>query len=128
MQQIRQRMFVMHVGRRHHRAVCQPALAGHPDVQLHAEVPLLALAGLVHLRVACLVGILGRAGRANDGGVHDGAGIDLEAAGLQFLSNLGAFAAALFMGAQDLSTWFHAWNELKAASERITFVNLPTKQ
>lgn len=33
--------------------------------------------GLVHLGVVCLVCILGRAGRSNVGGIHDGAGIDL---------------------------------------------------
>ena len=59
MQQIGQRVFVMHVGRRHHGAVRQPALAVHANVQLHAEIPLLAFACLVHIGVARLVGVLG---------------------------------------------------------------------
>ena len=44
------------------------------------------LAGLVHLGVTGLVCILGRARCADDGGVHDGGGVDLEASGLQFLT------------------------------------------
>lgn len=85
MEQVRQGMFVVHIGRRDHRAVGQAGLAVHTDVQLHAEIPLLALAGLAHLGVARLVCILGGAGCANDGGVHDGAGVDLEASCLQLL-------------------------------------------
>jgi hypothetical protein len=69
--------------------VGQAALAVHADVQLHAEVPLLALPGLVHLGVTRAFGVLGRAGRTDDGGVHDGAGLELEAALLQDLADLG---------------------------------------
>jgi len=36
-------VFVVHVGRRHHSAVRQPALAVHANVQLHAEIPLLGI-------------------------------------------------------------------------------------
>lgn len=49
-----------------------------PDMRRHAEILLRTLADLVHLRVARLVFFLGRTGRANNGGVHDGACIDLE--------------------------------------------------
>ena len=42
------------------------------DVQLHAEVPVLALVGLLHLGVASRTGVLGRTRRRDDGGVHDG--------------------------------------------------------
>ena len=38
-------MFVMHVGRRDHCAVGQSGLTVHTNVQFHAKVPLLALAG-----------------------------------------------------------------------------------
>ena len=89
MQQVGQGMLVMGVRRCDHGTVRQAALAVHPDVQLHAEIPLLTLAGLMHLRVSRLVCILGRAGRANDGGVYDGAGVELESSGLQLLSHLG---------------------------------------
>lgn len=68
----------MHVGLCDHGAVRQTTLAVHTDVQLHADIPLLALAGLVHLGVTCLVGVLGGAGGADDGGAHDGVSVDLE--------------------------------------------------
>ena len=77
-------MFVVNVGCGDHRAVAQSRLTVHTDVQLHTEIPLLPLAGLVHLGVSGLVGVLGGAGRADDGGVHDGAGVDFDAARLQF--------------------------------------------
>lgn len=67
----------------------QSRLAVHADVQSHAKVPLLTLAGLVHVRIAGLVSVLGRTGRTDDGGVHDGAGIDLDAACLQLLAHSG---------------------------------------
>jgi hypothetical protein len=54
-----------------------------------AVVPLLALLGLVHLGVARVVGVLGRTRCTDDGGVHDGAGLELEAALLQHLAHLG---------------------------------------
>ncbi len=45
----------------------------HTDVGLHPEVPLIALAGLVHVRVALLLFVLGRTRRIDDTGVNDGA-------------------------------------------------------
>jgi hypothetical protein len=38
MQQIRERMLVVHVRCCHHGAVCQPRLAVHPDMNIHPEV------------------------------------------------------------------------------------------
>lgn len=87
MEQVWKGMFVVHGGRRDHGAVRQPRLAIHPDVQL--ESPLLALPGLAHLWISRLVCVLGPARCADDAGVHDGAGVDLEASGLQFLPHLG---------------------------------------
>ena len=66
-------------------------------MQLHAEIPLLAFAGLVHVVVARLVGVPGRTGRGDDGGIHDGAGIDLQAALLQVLAYLGKRGSAQFL-------------------------------
>jgi hypothetical protein len=68
-------------------------------VRLHAEVPLIALLGLVHLRVAGFVLVLGRRGRCDDGGVHQRAlaqeqpafaqvGVDLLEDGLRELALL----------------------------------------
>jgi hypothetical protein len=53
------------------------------DVRLHAKVPLLALARLVHLRIARLVLILGRGRSCDDRGVHNGAGLEQQVALLQ---------------------------------------------
>ena len=39
---------------------------------LHPEIPLVALAGLVHRRIAGLLLVLGRGRRGDDGGIHDG--------------------------------------------------------
>jgi hypothetical protein len=50
--------------------VCtSPEPASGPNVRLHAKVPLLALLGLVHLRITLAFAVLGRTGRGNDGGV-----------------------------------------------------------
>jgi hypothetical protein len=51
----------------------------------------------VHVGVARLVGVLGRTGRSDDGGIHDGAGIDLEAALLQLLAYFGKQGFAQFV-------------------------------
>ena len=59
MQQIRQGVFFMHVGWGDDAAMRQAALTVHANVQLHAKVPLLPLASLVHFRVAFLPDVLG---------------------------------------------------------------------
>ena len=64
---------VRHVRRRAAHAVHQPRLRIHADVSLHAEMPLVALLGLVHLRVAFLARVLGRGRRRDDRRIHDGA-------------------------------------------------------
>lgn len=83
MQQLRQRMLVVNVGRRHHRAVSQPAQAVDPNVELHAEMPVPAFAGLMHFGVARLLLVLGRTGRSEQGRIHNRAAIELHPAGLQ---------------------------------------------
>jgi len=51
---------------------------------LHAKVPLAALLGLMHLRVALAFVVLGRTGRCNQGGVHHRAGLEHQSAINQF--------------------------------------------
>jgi len=80
---MRQRMLVVNVGRRRHRAVSQPGLAVDPEVELHAEMPLSALAGLMHFGVARLLFVPGRTGRSDQGRIHDRAAIELYPTGLQ---------------------------------------------
>src|SRR3954453_1775379 len=42
-----------------------------PDIRLYAEVPLVALPGLVHLRVAAVLLVLGRGRRGDDRGIDN---------------------------------------------------------
>ena len=67
MQQIRPRISVVHIGRRDLDGVVQLSPAVDPDMHLHPEVPLLALRGLMHLRISLLVLVLGRGRRAGFG-------------------------------------------------------------
>ncbi|AAW75732.1 unknown protein [Xanthomonas oryzae pv. oryzae KACC 10331] len=60
-----------HVGRRAFDVVHQPGVIVHPDVRLHPEVILIPLLGLVHVRIALALLVLGRTGRRNDRGIHD---------------------------------------------------------
>jgi hypothetical protein len=60
---------VGHMGRRAREAMHQPRLRVRTDVRFHAEIPLVALPGLVHCGVALPVGILGRGRGVDDGGV-----------------------------------------------------------
>ena len=58
-------------------------LTVHSHVSLLAEVPPIPFRGLVHLRIALLLSILGRRGRVHDGRVHDRARGDAHCPGLQ---------------------------------------------
>ena len=51
----------------------------------------------MHVAVTRLVGVLGRTGRCDDGGIHDGCGVDLEAPLLQVLAYLGEQGFAQFV-------------------------------
>ena len=59
------------------------------DVHLHPKVPLPVLLGLLHLGVATVALVLGRTGRADDGGVHDGPRLQQQLLLLQQLTHLG---------------------------------------
>ena len=48
-----------------------PRLSIHPNMRLHSKVPVVALFGLVHIGVSRTGGILGRARRLNDRGIHN---------------------------------------------------------
>lgn len=104
-QQVWQGMFVVDVGCGDGCAVHQSALAVQTDVQLHPEAPLLALFGLVHLGVSGFVCILGGARCSNDGGVHNGAGIDLEASDLQLLPDFRKQVFSQFVFIEQLTNF-----------------------
>jgi hypothetical protein len=61
---------VAHAAGRASHGVHQSGLRIHADVGLHAEVPLLALLALLHLRVALAAGVLGRTRCRDQRGVH----------------------------------------------------------
>lgn len=63
--------------------VHQTGLRVHPNMGLHAEVPLIALLNLVHLGVAFTALVLGRARCSNQGGIHHGARLEQQAMGGQ---------------------------------------------
>ncbi|AAW76345.1 unknown protein [Xanthomonas oryzae pv. oryzae KACC 10331] len=60
-----------HVGCGALHVVYQPGKFIHPNVRLHPEIPLVALLGLMHLRVARTIGILGRTGRSDQRRIDD---------------------------------------------------------
>jgi hypothetical protein len=139
MQQLRDAVLVMLVGRRGHHRVDQPGLAIHADMSLHAEVPLVPLLGLmkllairlgcqkttakslvmVHLRVARLVLILG-GGRCTDNRrIHNGAGRDLQPLGLQMPTDFLEQVLAKFMLFQQMAELAHGGFVRSAFPPRI---------
>ena len=70
----------------------QTGLRVHPNMGLHAEVPLVALLNLVHLGVTLTGLVLGRARCSNQGGIHHGARLEQQAVsgqlGVDDLQNL----------------------------------------
>ncbi|OLH31316.1 hypothetical protein DXO27_10025, partial [Xanthomonas oryzae pv. oryzae] len=71
MQQLVRLRDIGHVGRCAFDVVHQPGVIVHPDVRLHPEVILIPFLGLVHVRIALALLVLGRTGRRNDRGIHD---------------------------------------------------------
>ena len=60
---------VMRIGRRSRHAVHQARVSIRADMGFHAMVPLVALLGLVHLRIARACAVLSGTGRCDQGGV-----------------------------------------------------------
>jgi hypothetical protein len=88
----------------------------HADVRFHAEVPLIALPGLVHLRITSLVGILSRAGRVNERGIHDRARTQAQALMLQMCTDCLQYLGAQSMDLQqptEIEDRGLLWNALK---------------
>ena len=74
---------VVDVGRCADDGVHQARLCVDTNVRLHAEVPLVAFLGLVHLRVTLTGAVLGGAGCRNQSGVHHRIGLEQQALGGQ---------------------------------------------
>lgn len=88
MQQIVQHGAVRDIGGGSHYAVDELGLAVDAHMRLHAEVPLIALFRLVHVRVALFGRVLGRAWGVDNRGIDDGAAGDLQPLRLQVPGNL----------------------------------------
>src|SRR5262249_58453593 len=86
-QQPGQDVAVVNVGRRDFDGMNQLALAVHPEVALHAEIPLPALLRLMHPGIARARRILRRGGGGDDRRVDDGAGADADALGAQVVTD-----------------------------------------
>ena len=71
MQQLSRRGEVMHVGGRGDNRVDQTRVLIDADMDLHSEIPLVALLGLVHLQIALPLFVLSGAGCRDQGGIHD---------------------------------------------------------
>ena len=76
-QQLADHLRIMHIGRCRLDRMNQLCIAVHPDMRLHSEVPLIAFARRMHLRVAAFRLVLGRTRRTDDGRIHDRASLDL---------------------------------------------------
>lgn len=99
MQQVGERLAVVHVGCARHHRVNQLAATVHADVRFHAEVPLISLLCLMHLGVALLVLVLRRGRRIDDAGIDDRARAQLHSLALQMRVDLGKdrFAQAMLL-------------------------------
>ena len=73
MKQVGQHPGIVHIRRGSDHRMNELGPAVHSNVGLHSEVPLFALAGLVHVRIALLLFVLGRTGCADNARVNDGA-------------------------------------------------------
>lgn len=62
---------IVHVGGRGDDGVDQPGILGDADMDFHSVVSLVALLGLVPLKIPLPLAVLGGAGRCNQGGIHD---------------------------------------------------------
>ena len=125
MQQIRHFMAVMNVGRRDTRVMHQAGLAIRPDVQLHPEVPIIAFLGLVHLRVAALVLVLGRGRRGDQGRIDNRAPRKLHAVGHQQFTDLGKEGGPQMVGFKQMSEVHQGRGIRHPLSSQINPAELP---
>ncbi len=74
---------IVGIGSRPHHRVHQATVSIHANVRFHPKMPLISLLGLVHLGVAFSLGVLGRTGGRNQGGIDDGAGLEQQSLPLE---------------------------------------------
>lgn len=83
--QIPQNHRIVDISRRSHNRMNQLGFTVNTNVGLHSEVPLIALLGLMHIRIALLLLVLGGTRRADNTGIDDSASAYLQAIFLQVL-------------------------------------------
>jgi len=74
---------IVDIGRCADDGVHQARVGIDTDMRLHPKVPLVALLGLVHLRISLTRAVLGRAGCCNQSGIHDRTSLEHQAFGDQ---------------------------------------------
>jgi hypothetical protein len=74
---------IIDIGRGALHGMHQVRLSIHATMALHAVVPLVALLGLMHLRVALAGAVLGRTGRGNQRGIDHRTALEQQALGRQ---------------------------------------------
>ena len=74
-------MAIMHIGRGRRHRVDNLRIAVHADMRLQAKIPLIAFLGLMHLRIALAIFVLGRGRSRDDCRVHDAARANLDPLG-----------------------------------------------
>ena len=74
---------IVDVGRCADHAVHQAKVGIDTNVRLHTEVPLIALLGLMHIRISLALTVLGQAWRCNQRCINDRAGLEHQAFGDQ---------------------------------------------
>src|SRR5512139_413293 len=102
MQQLRHHVAVMDIRRRGCYGVNQLRSAVDTNMCLHAEMPLLPLLGLMHLRIPLLRTILRRTRGGNNGGIHNRPAADLEPVGSQVRTDPRKELLAQLMGFQQM--------------------------
>ena len=85
MQNVWDRSAIMHIGRRRRHRVDSCYFAIDTDVRLHSEIPLIAFFGLMHLRVALAIRVLGRGWCGDYSRVHNGTCANLDPLGREML-------------------------------------------
>ena len=103
MQEQGRHLAVMHLRRSGGQMMDEAGLLVNPDVQFHAEIPLLPLARGMHLRVPLPRLILGGCGSLNQGGIHDRALSQAEAQARQMLLDQCEDARAQGMRFQEVA-------------------------
>src|SRR5450755_1692592 len=78
-QQIGQHMYIRYRGSRGAHRMHDAFFTIHADVRLGTEMPLVPLLGLMHLRIALALAVLGRRRSRDDRRIDDGAGGDAQA-------------------------------------------------